>query len=95
MARKVTKCEMSKAIEKESPRRREPAGGGAEINGGEPLLQHDCIKPHPSAQYIWENTHLADTYQARAAYWFAKAIEAESLARLEELGETLGGDDGA
>ena len=86
---------MSKAIEKESPRRREPAGGGAENNRDERYLHPHSIKSHHEYQYIWENTHLADTAQARAAYWIAKAIEAESLARLEELGETLGGENGA
>lgn len=87
---------MSKAIrEKESPRRRQPVGGGAEINGGEPFFHRDCTKPKPSAQYVIEPLHLADTAQARAKYWAGCAMIAEAMAELEELGESLGGDDGA
>lgn len=77
--------------------KKSPAGrlGGAEINGATPFFQSDSTKPRSNIQYLFTPLHLADTAQARAKYWAGCAMIAEALAELEELGETLGGDDGA
>lgn len=84
-----------KMIEKTD--RKSPAGGlgGGEQHGEKPLFCFDCTRPPTDVQYIFEPLHLADTYQARAKYWAGCAMIAEAMAELEELGESLGGDDGA